>query len=156
MLDKLATSDDAVTAAEAKQKQSDKEQSTKVLDDLGYESKRRCSCKSSDRSTAERKAKAEAEAAAKSSKSRGRCIKSKQHPNVKLERMHLNEKAAVKKVTGKSKAADCQSEKSKKEQTVIRYSTPKKQTSRVLKKNTKKLNVTLKRLSKGSKYYVRV
>ena len=117
MLDKLATSDDAVTAAE--------------------------------------KAKAEAEAAAKAEADAAKAEAAS--ANAKLEKNAFKaKKAAVKKVTGKRKAAVVKVKKVKgADGYQVQYS--KKANFKSAKKaNTKKLNVTLKRLSKGSKYYVRV
>ena len=77
--------------------------------------------------------------------------------NAKLEKNAFRaKKAAVKKVTGKSKAAVVKVKKVKgADGYQVQYS--KKANFKSAKKaNTKKLNVTLKRLSKGSKYYVRV
>ena len=151
MLDKLATSDDAVTAAEAKQAKAilTKNKAQKVLDDLGYESKEDAAVKA--QIAAAEKAKAEAEAAAKAAKAEAASA------NAKLEKNAFKaKKAAVKKVTGKSKAAVVKVKKVKgADGYQVQYS--KKANFKSAKKaNTKKLNVTLKRLSKGSKYYVRV
>ena len=104
------------------------------------------------------KAKAEAEAAAKAAKAEADAAKAEAaSANVKLEKNAFRaKKAAVKKVTGKSKAAVVKVKKVKgADGYQVQYS--KKANFKSAKKaNTKKLNVTLKRLSKGSKYYVRV
>ena len=158
MLDKLATSDDAVTAAEAKQAKAilTKNKAQKVLDDLGYESKEDAAVKA--QIAAAEKAKAEAEAAAKAAKAEADAAKAEAaSANVKLEKNAFRaKKAAVKKVTGKSKAAVVKVKKVKgADGYQVQYS--KKANFKSAKKaNIKKLNVTLKRLSKGSKYYVRV
>lgn len=158
MLDKLATSDDAVTAAEAKQAKAilTKNKAQKVLDDLGYESKEDTAVKA--QIAAAEKAKAEAEAAAKAAKAEADAAKAEAaSANAKLEKNAFRaKKAAVKKVTGKSKAAVVKVKKVKgADGYQVQYS--KKANFKSAKKaNTKKLNVTLKRLSKGSKYYVRV
>ena len=158
MLDKLATSDDAVTAAEAKQAKAilTKNKAQKVLDDLGYESKEDAAVKA--QIAAAEKAKAEAEAAAKAAKAEADAAKAEAaSANAKLEKNAFKaKKAAVKKVTGKSKAAVVKVKKVKgADGYQVQYS--KKANFKSAKKaNTKKLNVTLKRLSKGSKYYVRV
>lgn len=155
MLDKLATSDDAVTAAEAKQAKAilTKNKAQKVLDDLGYESKEDAAVKA--QIAAAEKAKAEAEAAAKAEADAAKAEAAS--ANVKLEKNAFKaKKAAVKKVTGKSKAAVVKVKKVKgADGYQVQYS--KKANFKSAKKaNTKKLNVTLKKLSKGSKYYVRV
>ena len=155
MLDKLATSDDAVTAAEAKQAKAilTKNKAQKVLDDLGYESKEDAAVKA--QIAAAEKAKAEAEAAAKAEADAAKAEAAS--ANAKLEKNAFKaKKAAVKKVTGKSKAAVVKVKKVKgADGYQVQYS--KKANFKSAKKaNTKKLNVTLKRLSKGSKYYVRV
>ena len=158
MLDKLATSDDAVTAAEAKQAKAilTKNKAQKVLDDLGYESKEDADVKA--QIAAAEKAKAEAEAAAKAAKAAADAAKAEAaSANAKLEKNAFKaKKATVKKVTGKSKAAVVKVKKVKgADGYQVQYS--KKANFKSAKKaNTKKLNVTLKRLSKGSKYYVRV
>lgn len=158
MLDKLATSDDAVTAAEAKQAKAilTKNKAQKVLDDLGYESKEDAAVKA--QIAAAEKAKAEAEAAAKAAKAEADAAKAEAaSANVKLEKNAFKaKKATVKKVTGKRKAAVVKVKKVKgADGYQVQYS--KKANFKSAKKaNTKKLNVTLKRLSKGSKYYVRV
>ena len=158
MLDKLATSDDAVTAAEAKQAKAilTKNKAQKVLDDLGYESKEDAAVKA--QIAAAEKAKADAEAAAKAAKAEADAAKAEvASANTKLEKNAFKaKKAAVKKVTGKSKAAVVKVKKVKgADGYQVQYS--KKANFKSAKKaNTKKLNVTLKRLSKGSKYYVRV
>ena len=158
MLDKLATSDDAVTAAEAKQAKAilTKNKAQKVLDDLGYESKEDAAVKA--QIAAAEKAKAEAASAAKAAKAEADAAKAEAaSANAKLEKNAFKaKKAAVKKVTGKSKAAVVKVKKVKgADGYQVQYS--KKANFKSAKKaNTKKLNVTLKRLSKGSKYYVRV
>ena len=87
MLDKLATSDDAVTAAEAKQAKAilTKNKAQKVLDDLGYESKEDADVKA--QIAAAEKAKAEAEAAAKAAKAEADAAKAEAaSANAKLEK----------------------------------------------------------------------
>ena len=98
------------------------------------------------------------EAAAKAAKAEADAAKAEAaSANVKLEKNAFKaKKATVKKVTGKRKAAVVKVKKVKgADGYQVQYS--KKANFKSAKKaNTKKLNVTLKRLSKGSKYYVRV
>lgn len=166
MLDKLATSDDAVTAAEAKsakavlaQNKAQKvvEDTKKELEDAKHQSKVNSAAAQEQIAKAE-KAKADAEAAAKAAKAEADAAKAEAAAaKASLDKnVFTAKKGTVRKVTAKKKSAVVTIKKvTGAEGYQVQYS--KKANFKSAKKvTTKTTKATLKKLKKGSRYYVRV